>query len=65
MDRVIGTGIGLAQLRQRFIGAGLVAGGEDDPRAHLCQADGGDFADAGGRAGDDDSFSAHEKGSRR
>ena len=61
MHGVVGGRIGLLQRRHGVVGAGFVAGGEDDARALLRQADGGDFADAGGGAGDDDGLALHMK----
>ena len=65
MRDMVRSAVGFAQFGQSGIGTLAITGDKDNAGALLRQADGGDFADAGGRAGDDDSFSAHEKGSRR
>ena len=54
-------GLALRSFAMRVVGARLVAGGEDDAGALLRQADGGDFTDAGGGAGDDDGLALHMK----
>ena len=47
------------ELRQRRPGAARIAGDEQQPRALLGQASGGDLSDAGGGAGDDDDLALH------
>ena len=46
--------------RQRHSGAARIAGDEQQPRALLGEAPGGDLADAGCGAGDDDDLALHD-----